>query len=71
MCVEARCLIQYIHFSFHRFCDDENSRDFATVFNYRQAAQLYVAGSGSALNCCLRFWQPTQGILNKLSLKLH
>ena len=32
MCVEARYLIQYIHFSFHRFCD-------ATVFNYRQATQ--------------------------------
>ena len=49
MCVEARYLIQYIHFSFHRFCDDENSRDFATVFNYRQATQLYVAGSGSGV----------------------
>ena len=46
-CVESRYLIQYIHFSFHRFYDDENSRDFATVFNYRQATELYVAGSGS------------------------
>ena len=32
MCVDARYLIQYIHFSFHRFCDDESSRGFATVF---------------------------------------
>ena len=29
MCVDARYLIQYIHFSFHRFCDDESSRGFA------------------------------------------
>ena len=26
-----------IHCSFHRFCDDESSRGFATVFNYRPA----------------------------------
>ena len=49
MCVEARYLIQYIHFSFHRFCDDESSRGFATVFNYRPATLLYVAGSNSGV----------------------
>ena len=50
MCVDARYLIQYIHFSFYRFCDDESSRDFATVFNYRPATWLYyVAGSGSGV----------------------
>ena len=37
MCVEARYLIQYIHFSFRRFCDDKSSRGIATVFNYRPA----------------------------------
>ena len=35
--VDARYLIQYIHFSFHRFCDDESSRSFATVFSYHPA----------------------------------
>ena len=50
MCLDARYLIQYIHFSFDRFCDDESSRDFATVFNYRPATWLYyVAGSGSGV----------------------
>ena len=49
MCVEAWYLIQYIHFSFHWFCDDESSRGFATVFNYRPATYLYVAGSGSGV----------------------
>ena len=49
MCVEARYLVQYIHFSFHRFCDDKSSRGFATVFNYRPATWLYVAGSGSGV----------------------
>ena len=49
MCVETRYLIQYIHFSFHKFCDDESSRGFATVFNYRPATSLYVAGSNSGV----------------------
>ena len=50
MCVDARYLIQYIHFSFRRFCDDESSRGFATVFNYRPATWLYyVAGPGSGV----------------------
>ena len=49
MCVDARYLIQCIHFSFHRFCDDESSRGFATVFNYRPATLLYVVGSGSGV----------------------
>ena len=47
--VEARYLIQYIHFAFHRFCDDKSSRGIATVFNYRPATWLYVAGSGSSV----------------------
>ena len=49
MCVEARYSIQYIHFSFHWFCDNESSRCFATVFNHCPATWLYVAGSGSGV----------------------
>ena len=50
MCLDARYLIQYIHFSLHQFCDDESRPGFAIVFNYRPATWLYyVAGSGSGV----------------------
>ena len=51
MCVEARYLKQYIHFSLHRFCDAESSRGLILLLSLTidQPHSLCVAGSGSGV----------------------
>ena len=71
MCVDARYLIQYIHFSFHRFCDEVAEALLLSSTIVQPHIALCVAGSGSGVKLLPPIMAATQGMLNQLSLKLH